>query len=404
MSKLLLVPSSTFNRLYIPHATAEERYQLFYGGAGSGKSAFVASRIVVDCFIGRNTLVTRQVASRIANSCYNEILKAINRFGAGKFFSTKGGEINCLYSGSQILFSGLDDVEKLKSITPKKGVLTDIWIEEATETTYMSFNQLDKRLRGISPHKKRITLSFNPTDKNHWLYTHFFKGRDINIPLHRDRDILMLHSTYKDNAFLSQDDSLSLENENDEYMYTVYTKGMWEEQRGRVLQNIIIENLAGLEINKSTLRCGLDFGFTRDPSFAILLSYDESTKRIYIIDELKLYGHTNDMLAQKLSIFAKGCMVYCDSAEPKSIAEIRRMGIRAKGVKKHRDAIRHSIQWLMQHTIIVDEKLSEIQKELSSWVYNADGCTKASAGDHGIDAMRYALSNDMQYRHAFISG
>jgi len=90
MSKLLLVPSKNFNKVYIPHATADGRYQLFYGGAGSGKSAFVASRIVVDCFIGRNTLVTRQVASRIANSCYNEILKAINRVWRGKIFYHKG--------------------------------------------------------------------------------------------------------------------------------------------------------------------------------------------------------------------------------------------------------------------------------------------------------------------------
>ncbi len=392
-----------FNEIYIPFLNAEERYQLFYGGAGSGKSVFIASRIAADCFKGRNTLVTRQVASRIRSSCFNEILKAIRRFDAMHCFEIREGLITCTYTGAQVLFSGLDDADKLKSITPERGVITDIWIEEATETDYDSFKQLDKRLRGISEHKKRMTLSFNPSNKSHWIYETYFKNKDVARPVHREKDLVMLHSTYKDNRFLTQDDIAALENEKDAYYRSVYTLGLWEDTRGQVFENVIYEDCSGKKFEINSLRCGLDFGFSKDPACALLISYDKKNKLIYVLRECVLYSCTNDRLAEKLRLFAPHLNVFCDSAEPKSIAELRRLGIRAYPVKKPKDAVRYSIQWLRQHTIIADSSLSSFPKEIAGFRFADNGQIKANAGDHAIDALRYALNGDMFLKQAVIS-
>ncbi len=405
MANILQVPGKHFNRAYAPCAQAMERYQLFYGGAGSGKSAFVASRVAVDALIGRNTLVVRQVADRIRNSCYNEIIKAIRRMGIGHLFVFRLDSITCACSGAQILFSGLDDAEKVKSVTPAQGVLTDIWMEEATEIAWESFRQLDKRLRGESPFAKRVTMTFNPCNRLHWLYKHFFQGKDVPVTLHRTGDTLYLRTTYRDNAFLSQDDRDALEKERDAFQYAVYTKGEWGKTGDQVLENWRREDLSRLSVPPSRLRLGLDFGFTLDPSAAIKAAYDRQSKTIYVLEELVLHGATNDVLAAELKPFAKGQYVLCDSAEPKSIAELRLHGIHARGAKKGRDSLWHSIQWLRQHTILVDPRCENFLREIEGWSFQKSPSGENTllprpGDDHLLDALRYALSEDMAPRMA----
>ena len=229
---------------------------------------------------GRNTLVVRQVADRIKNSCYNEIVKAIRRMELGHLFLLRADSITCLYSGAQILFSGLDDAEKVKSVTPSQGVLTDIWMEEATEIAWESFRQLDKRLRGESRFVKRITITFNPCNRLHWLYRQFFEGKAIMKPLHIEGDVLYLHTTYQDNRFLTEDDRLALEKERDAFQYAVYTKGEWGKTGNQVLENWRREDLSRMQVRPKRLRHGLDFGFTLDPSAVVKAAYDGQSKTI----------------------------------------------------------------------------------------------------------------------------
>ena len=166
----------TVNAAYLPFVSDQRRTQIFFGGSSSGKSVFLAARCVLDALQGRNYLVTRKVSRTLRGSCWNECVKAIARMGLSSWFSVAKTEMSMTANnnGAQILFAGLDDVEKIKSITPRVGPLTDIWMEEATEADYRDFKQLEKRLRGHSRHKKRVTISFNPIYKTHWLYTTFF--------------------------------------------------------------------------------------------------------------------------------------------------------------------------------------------------------------------------------------
>ena len=173
------VYTEVFNDKYLPYLEDLTPLQIYYGGSSSGKSVFVVGqRTVWDLMQGgRNYLICRQVGRSIRSSVFNEIKKIILAWNVSSLFDINKSDmvITCA-NGYQILFSGLDDVEKLKSITPMKGVITDVIIEEATETELASIKQLEKRLRGGSENvRKRINLLFNPILQSHWIYNEYFK-------------------------------------------------------------------------------------------------------------------------------------------------------------------------------------------------------------------------------------
>lgn len=230
MTPTIRLNPKTINEVYLPHLQDQHRYQIYYGGSSSGKSVFLATRAVLDVLQGRNYLVVRKVQRTIAKSCWNEIQKAIIRLKLLPYFSINKSDltITAKNNGAQILFAGLDDVEKVKSITPKNGVLTDIWIEEATETEYEDYKQLLKRIRGRTEHAKRLTMSFNPVNELHWIYKEFFEGLWIDGRNQIENGPLMIQkTTYKDNRFLTDDDRQMMEEESDPYFYEVYTLGNW---------------------------------------------------------------------------------------------------------------------------------------------------------------------------------
>ncbi len=400
-SRRLSVPAHAFNDCYLDCLTAPQRHQLYFGGAGSGKSAFVAARCMLDALCGRSTLVVRQVARTLRFSCYNEISKAITRFGAQEHFRMNRTEmsITCLRSGAQILFAGLDDVEKVKSITPENGVLTDIWVEEATETGQSDIQQLEKRLRGLSRHTKRLTMTFNPVSRGHWIYQRFFGAFADDRTKLVTPDLLILRTTYRHNRFLTADDRRAMEAESDRYFRQVYTLGQWGEMGDAILTRVKTEDLSALFKTADVLRCGLDFGFAKDPCAAVLAHYDRARKRIYILKEFSAHSLTNDLLADRLRAFAPGVPVTCDSSEPKSIAELRRLGVPAYPARKGPDSVLHGIQWLMQHELIVDTRCTQTIRELTQYRWRRDARGNAlpipeTGDDHLIDALRYALEGD----------
>lgn len=133
------------NPVYYPYLKDERRLQIFYGGSSSGKSFFLCQRIILDLLEGkRNYLVIRNVMATIRLSTFNELTKAILAMNVQNYFNINMSNltITCKLNNKQIMFYGCDQIEKVKSITPKDGVLTDIFIEEATEVDYNSYKQL----------------------------------------------------------------------------------------------------------------------------------------------------------------------------------------------------------------------------------------------------------------------
>lgn len=218
------ISKKVFNKNFIPYLQNDKRYLVFYGGAGSGKSFFIAQRYLYKLLQNDkfNLLVVRATGKSNRDSTFALFKQVISKWNLSKHFKVNESDlrIKSLLNGNEIIFSGLDDVEKLKSITFSKGELTDVWIEEASEILEADFNQLDVRLRGKGT-KKQIVISFNPIDINHWLKKRFFDREDDNVEI--------FHSTYKDNDFLDEDYKKLLESykDSDPYYYDVYCLGKW---------------------------------------------------------------------------------------------------------------------------------------------------------------------------------
>lgn len=392
------------NDIFVPHLNDTARTQIFFGGSGSGKSWFLGQRLVLDLIRGgRNYLVCRQVARTIRSSVFQQVERVIREFGLSDMFKINQTEmkITCM-NGYQVLFAGLDDVEKIKSVVPAVGVITDIWVEEATETERNDVMDLYKRQRGGDETiRKRMILSFNPILQSHWIYTTWFSGLAWadDQKIYRDDNLLILKTTYKDNRFLTSQDRHDLENETDKYRYNVYTLGNWGVLGHLVFTNWSVADLTSMYDTFTNRRHGLDFGFSADPAALWTAHYDAKHKTIYVYDEMLRTGMTNDMLAAELKERIGNDIIFCDSAEPKSIAELRKYGINARPSRKGRDSIAFGLRWLQSQKIIVDKKCVNVKHALSvaHWEEDAGGNAlphMAKEADDIIDAARYAHEND----------
>ena len=416
---ILKVDVGAFNPVYVPYLEDCHRYQLFFGGSSSGKSCFLATRAVLDALRGRNILVVRKVQRTLAQSCFNEIFKAMRRMGAERFFRVSRSELSMTVrrTGAQILFAGLDDVEKIKSISPAAGPLTDVWLEEATECTRDDFKQLDKRLRGPTAHRKRVTLSFNPTYRDHWLFREFFSGwveegqqpppgvSAVPGRSFSDSRVTILRTTYRDNRFLTEDDIRALTGETSGYYHAVYTLGQWGTRGSAVFTNWRVEDLrqrrppSGLPVYY-----GLDFGFGRDPSACVRCAFDGANRRVYVTGAMMETGLVVWKLAERLRPFVGRSAVTCDSADPRCIAELRALGVSAVPARKGRDSLLHGIQWLQGMEIVVDRGLKDMIRELTAYSWGESGpedrVLPRPGDDHLIDALRYALESEQLLRRA----
>jgi len=388
-----------FNSIYIPYLDDQTKTQIFFGGSSSGKSVFLAQRCVYDILKGnRNYLIIRNVSRTIRTSVFNEIKKVINTWEVNKLFKINHTEMEfTCANGYQIISKGLDNVEKIKSLIPQKGVITDILIEEATEINEEDYKQLTKRLRGKSKVLKRITFTFNPIMRTHWIFKRYFTNWPEGFFEYHDDKLSILKTTYKDNKFLEQDDIDELEGEVDEYYYDVYTLGNWGILGDLIFTNWKIEDLSQIKNTFGTYYNGLDFGYAANPTAAGRQAIRE--KKLYILDEL-IYerGLTNDVIASKLRPAVGKEYVRCDSAEPKSIAELRKHGVEALAAKKGPGSVNFGIQYLQQFEIVIDRECQNAINEFQQyqWKKNKDGETINEPVDkynHFIDSVRYSLSD-----------
>ena len=380
----------------------KNRTQIIYGGSSSGKSYAIAQRVVLDTIRGRNTLVIRKTSNSMKSSCFNEILSKISDFGLMYLFKISLGDftITCLDNNKQIIFKGLDDPEKIKSIKPISGVITDIWIEEATQVSYDDFQLLKTRLRGETKFIKRITMSFNPIIKTHWIYKQFFEGFWQDDKQFVQNDTLsILKTTYKDNSFLTQDDIQRLEAETDPYYRNVYLLGNWGMLAGAVFSNYEVKEFDPESFDN--YRWGLDWGFGTSEFACVKLALDLPRREIYICEEIYQKGLTNDQAIPLVKALAGSGVVWCDSAEPKSITEFRSKGINARAVKKGAGSIEQGINFIKRFKVYIHPRCVNTLAEFNAYRYKEDRKTGdvlpevVDKDNHIIDALRYALESDM---------
>lgn len=383
---------------FVPAFVDQSRYQVLWGGAGSGKSHIVARKILYrllkEDHVNHNFLIIRKVDRTIKRSVFKLMRTLISKWKLVDQFDINLTDKTITYkpNGSQIMFSGLDDVEKLKSI---EGV-TSIWCEEATELTQEDFEQLDLRLRGEHGCLKQIILTLNPISEQHWIKKIFFDD-----PM---QGVFTLHTTYLDNAFIDAEYKMVMENKkktNPRY-YNIYALGNWGTAEGLIFPSVQHRLIRPEEIKGLDCVQGLDFGYTNDPTAFSQTYVDIKNKKLYVYDGFYEKGMTNAAIAEAIKeMQAHRHKTVADSSEPKSIDYIATKGVRIEGAAKGKDSVSSGIDFLLEFEIIVNAHLVEFMTEFNnySWALGKDGKPTNKPVDdfnHFIDSLRYALEGTMK--------
>lgn len=267
---------------------------------------------------GRNLLCVRKSDITNRDSTYAELTGAIYRmFGEKyeKYWIIKQSPllIECKFNGNQIIFRGVNDEkqrEKLKSITFKKGKLTDVWIEEATEITQSDFEIIDDRLRGALPDGQfyQIRLTFNPVSSSHWIKKVFFDIQDENVMTH--------HSTYLTNRFIDEAYKARMERRKqvDPDGYRIYGLGEWGEVGGLILTNYIVEDFDTSFERFDYMVNSQDFGFNHAN---VIGEVGFKDGELYLCREIYVFEKDTDEIIQMANErgFRKNIRMWCDSAK-----------------------------------------------------------------------------------------
>lgn len=400
-----------YQKIYLPDVVGKGyktfwnfkgRYRVVKGSRASKKSKTAALFYIKKLmeYPEANLLVIRKTYRTLKDSCFTELKWAIKRLGVEQWWDAKESPLEITYrpTGQKIYFRGLDDPLKVTSITVDVGYLCWAWLEEAYEVMFEAdFDTLDESIRGEVPDGlfKQITLTFNPWNEHHWIKKRFFDCEP-------DPDILAMTTNYMCNEWLDKADLKVFETmkKNNPRRFAVAGLGGWGIVDGLVYENWKEEEFSLREIqNKYDLKSGfgLDFGYTNDPSAAFIGFVDVDNRKIYVWDELYQKGLSNRKIFDNLSQMGYSKDRFTgDSAEPKSIDELKGYGMRITGATKGKDSIINGIQWIQDCEIIIHPRCVNFLTEISNYTWDKDKFGNKlnrpiDDFNHLMDAMRYGL-------------
>lgn len=383
--KLDLKVSSSFYPLF----EDRNRYLILCGGRGSGKSEFAGRKVILrGTTEGRHRfLVMRKVRKTLGDSVIrvcrtilaeNDIPHSWNKSDRTLTWAGARGT-------SEILFEGLDDPEKIKSIK----AITSIWIEEATEFSRDDFLKVDLCLREPGPGYKQIMMTFNPQEvEAPWLKEMFFGAVPFpHSTVHR--------STIEDNpieevraGYIAVLDGLK---DQDEALWKIARLGEWAARMGQIY-SWNVEPLPDLAFDE--VWQGGDFGYSVDPA-AVVRIYRRADE--FWVEEL-IYktGLTNQGLAEEMRIAGVKGTTYFDSSEPKSIEELRRAGFHVQPADKGPDSVRSGIDFLKSKKIHIVQGSTNLVREHGGYCWRKDKLDRplpepVKFDDHLMDAVRYGI-------------
>ena len=401
----LLTPK--FYPLYLAWKSNKYTRLVCKGGRGSAKSTNIALILVVDLMqYPVNTICFRKVGETLRKSVYEQIKWAIKFLGVEEYFEYKLSPLEIIYKerGNKFIFMGVDDPQKSKSIKEAQFPIARYWFEELAE--FKNEDEVETVLNSIFRGKLEKGLiykgffSYNPPKMKHnWVNKKYnYSFIENNVFVH--------HSVYLDNPHISEEFIKEAEavKAKDETKYKLVYMG---EPIGNGLvpfpnleiREIEASEIAGLE----KFRNGVDWGYGVDPLAFVRWGYDKKKGIIYALDEYYGVGLKNRNLANY--ILSKGYdeLVMCDSAEPKSIDELKEYDISAWGAKKGAGSVEYGEKWLSDlEAIVIDPKRTpNISREFEMIDYDTDREGNplprlCDSNNHTIDATRYAFSNDMK--------
>ena len=383
------------------------RYRVCKGSRASKKSKTTALWYAVwlnkQGYENANLVVFRKTYRTIKDSCFTDLKWALDRIGVLNDWNITLSplEMTRKSTGQKILFRGLDDVLKITSITVERGTLCWAWLEEAYEVMKEDdFNILDESIRGECPAPlfKQWTITFNPWNEHHWLKKRFFDAPP-------DPDILAMTTNYLCNEWLDAADIKVFEDmkKRNPRRYAVAGLGGWGIVDGLVYENWKEEAFDHRsdkfrQEHPDLISCfGLDFGYTNDPSTLFCGLLDLKEKRLFVFDEMYEKGLSNKRIAETVqSMGYSKERITADSAEPKSIDELKSLGLKVKAATKGKDSIKNGIQWIQDLEIIIHPRCVNFITEISNYTWDTDKFgTKLNVPiddfNHLMDAMRYAL-------------
>jgi len=382
------------NPIYYPLFWDKNRYVVLFGGAGGGKSYFVAEKKLIRTMAeqGHRILVVRKVARTLRRSVFQLFKDYILRWGVNSLFTINKSDmdIRC-NNGNMLYFVGVDDPEKLKSI---EGI-TSVWIDEASELNLNDFNEIDRRLRGKTASYKQIILTYNPISMTNWTQGRFIEGiptPPLNKILYEpDKKLTVLRTNYKANRFIDEEYKAILES------YTgnarkVYTLGEYGKLEHAVYSNWdLIDEFP--DTDKDIY--GLDFGYIH-PNALVRVYLDE--KDLYW-DEV-IYKHKQtipdlieDMEAEKI----QKKLIYADNEKPEAIEEIKRAGFdNILPCKKGKGSVEEGIQFIQGLKLHITKRSTNLIKEVQSYQRKVDKDGNVleaveKSNDDGMDGGRYAV-------------
>lgn len=396
MSVVLNIKPSVFLPVYYPYLLDyEKRYNIYYGGRGSGKTIFVFQKLLIKGLKEKRTiLLMRKTTASCKYSVWEELKKAVDSFKLRPYFTFHESDYSavCNLTGTVFKCTGLDIAEKIKGFSE----VSDVVLEEATEFTLEDFELIDGTVRSVKYNLPlQIYLCFNPIAKTNWVYKRWGFDTGITPP-----DTFILKTTYLDNNFLSPAYLERMENMKltNPTRWKIEALGDFVSLDRLVFQNYKVEDFDYEQV-KGQLLVGLDFGFITDPSVIIASLLDEENKRIYIFKEWQGQGKTNQELIKVIESlgFAKSVII-ADSAEQKSIEEIKRGGIqKIKPAEKGPDSVIHGLQKLMNYEIIVHPSCEGVLVEFENYSWKKDKQTGEYINkpidqfNHFVDALRYSM-------------
>jgi len=394
------------NKVYKPLFFNKSRYTILMGGRGAGRSTvasqFALSHLISDQFF--RCAIMRYILGDIRNSIFREITDRIDEAEIENSVTINNSLMHIDHGNNSINAVGFkksssDQRAKLKSLANYNCVI----IEEADEIPEEDFMQLDDSLRTVKGDIK-IILLLNPPAKTHWIIRRWFDllpsdTQDFYAPkLKADIiDTTFIHTSYHDNK-LNLDSNATANYENYKTSKPAHYHNMVRGLVPEVVQGKIYSNWVEIEDipHEARLeRYGVDFGYTNDPTSIVALYYYNGG---YILDEVVYKkGMSNKEIADTLNSL-KSALVIADSAEPKSIDEIRSYGVNILPAQKGRDSINQGIQYVQDQQISMTKRSRNGWKEYENyaWKINKDGIvinTPIEQWNHFLDGVRYAFDS-----------
>lgn len=413
MSKKLseLIPSDYYP-LFKARKESDPRFYIYKGGRASCKSSSISIYLIVHVMKNplSNVVVIRANENTLRDSVYEQCKWAINQLGATDDFRFMRSPLEIVYkpTGQRIIFKGANNPQSITSIKVSYGVIDTVWYEEAFQlNSEKQFNMISLSFRGEMPegYKIREILSLNPWRNTSWIKGRFFDKVSDNV--------YSTTTTYKCNKWLSPSDIKVFEEMkvNEPTRYEVEGKGNWGVLSGLIYSNWYVDEFNHKEVN-GVYCYGGDFGYVNSYTALVQIKVDEVNKILYICNEVM---YAREVVNSDIANAIKNCQLdneiwVFDCAEPKSIEELRRLGIKkARGCSKGKDSVMYNINNIKEYKIVVHPSCVNAIIELENYMWQVDSTGKEinkpiKDYDHLMDAIAYGLQTITKNKAKVFSG